>query len=363
LVKLYNKQVIKKLLLFLLGLVFVFSTASKIHAAQKIYYFYGNGCPHCGVVDEYFSSNGHYDNYPIKKLEIYFNKTNALAFTKTMSDLGIPVKERGVPAIVIGDQVLIGDKPIIEQFTQVADKYLANTEVEKESESKDVALDLTLLSVVSASVVDAINPCAFAVLILLMSTVLSSGDSKRALKSGLFFAAAIFISYLLMGFGLYKALSIGNVSWYFFKIIGWLAIIVGLLNLKDWLWYGKGFLMEVPMSWRPKMKSIIRTVTSPVGAFGVGFVVSLFLLPCTSGPYVVILGMLAQKVNQLKAISYLVLYNLIFVSPMILITYAVYKGFDPKKAEQERKKRLRVLHLIAGLLMIGIGIIVLFGWI
>jgi cytochrome c biogenesis protein CcdA len=166
-----------------------------------------------------------------------------------------------------------------------------------------------------------------------------------------------------MGLGLYRALGTGGWGQVFFKIVGWLAILLGILNLKDWLWYGKGFLMEVPLSWRPKLKSLIASVTSPAGAFGIGFVVSLFLLPCTSGPYIVILGMLANKVMQAKAWLYLVIYNLVFVSPMVVITWAVYKGFDPMKAEEMRQKRLRTLHLIAGVLMLVMGVVILKGWV
>jgi cytochrome c biogenesis protein CcdA len=166
-----------------------------------------------------------------------------------------------------------------------------------------------------------------------------------------------------MGLGLYKALGVGELSHLFFKVVGWLAIILGLLNLKDYFWYGKGFLMEVPMSWRPKLKSLLKSVTSPIGAFGIGLLVSLILLPCTSGPYIVILGMLAKKAFQTKAVLYLILYNLIFISPMVLISFAVYKGFDPDKAEEMRQKRLRTLHLIAGLIMLAMGGAILVGWI
>lgn len=54
---------------------------------------------------------------------------------------------------------------------------------------------------------------------------------------------------------------------------------------------------------------------------------------------------------------------LIFISPMVIISYAVYKGFDPNKAEDVRQKRLRTLHLIAGVVMLVMGFVVLQGWI
>jgi len=62
-----------------------------------------------------------------------------------------------------------------------------------------------------------------------------------------------------------------------------------------------------------------------LGALTAGFIVSLFLLPCTSGPYVVVLGLLAEKVELAKTFSLLVLYNLIFVAPMIAISKGTHK--------------------------------------
>ncbi len=212
--------------------------------------------------------------------------------------------------------------------------------------------------------VDSINPCEFAVLILLLTTILAAGSSRRALKAGLLFSLAIFLSYLAMGLGLYKALTVGNLPYLFMNFIALLAIIFGLLNLKDYFWYGRGgFLMEVPMSWRPRMKGLLMSVTSPLGAFLIGFLISLFLLPCTGGPYIVVLGMLAKRTQLAQALLYLILYNLIFVLPMVLITLAVYKGLSPERAEEERQKRIRLLHLIAGIILIGMGGVILAGWV
>ncbi len=363
-------MLIKRLLtvLFTALLFLGIATSANAKDSSTIYFFYGTGCPHCAEVLNFFEEENLFNRYPIEKREIYFNRDNAVLFNNTLGRLGIPNGARGVPTVVIGDKVIVGDKPIIDNFVSEADEFLKessgkqnNLEVGEKEEKQN--LDLTLAAVVGASIVDAINPCAFAVLIILMTSILATGDGRKALKTGLAFAVSIFISYFLMGLGLYKALSIGGILGLFYKIVGWLAIIIGLLNLKDYFWYGKGFLMEVPMSWRPKLKSLLESTTSPLGAFGVGFLVSLILLPCTSGPYIVILGMLAKKATQLKAVSYLLLYNLIFISPMVLISLAVYKGFDPNKAEQIRQKRLRTLHLIAGIMMLVMGVVIIKGWI
>jgi len=348
--------------------IFFLVGASSVYAAKtdQIFFFYGTGCPHCTQVEKFFEDEKLYGAYPIDKREIYFNRDNAILFNDILDRLNIPSDERGVPAVVIGDKVLIGDKPIIENFKTSADEFLQNIdETEKakpETGSVEQKPNLALAAVVAGSLVDAINPCEFAVLIILMTAILAAGNPRKALLAGLAFSASIFISYLLMGLGLYKALSLGSVSGWFFQVIGWLAILLGLFNLKDYFWYGKGFLMEVPLSWRPRLKNLIHSVTSPGGAFAIGFLVSLFLLPCTSGPYIVILGMLAKNPLDIQAVLYLLLYNLIFVSPMLLISLAVYKGFDPAKAEEIRQKRLTTLHLITGIIMIAMGIVILKGW-
>ena len=190
-----------------------------------------------------------------------------------------------------------------------------------------------------------------------MSTILISRDRRKALFSGLAFSASIFISYFLMGVGLYSAIQATGISHIFFVVIAVLAIVLGLFNLKDYLWYGKWFVMEVPLSWRPKLQSLIKGITSVPGAFATGFLVSLFLLPCTSGPYIVILGLLAQATTKVYALFLLVIYNLIFISPMIFITFAIYFGLTTaEKAEKMRKRKLKILHLIAGIVMLCLGI-------
>lgn len=347
---------------------FVVIVATRISAEtpQENYFFYGNGCPHCATVEKYFEENDIFKKYNIQEKEVYFNKENALLFTQMMNEQGIPANRQGVPTLILDGEVIMGDIPIIAVFenTDTQIEFVnETTEAKAQGMEPKQKPNLTLAAVISASIVDAINPCAFAVLIILMTTILSTKDSKKALKAGLLFAAAIFISYFLMGLGIYKVLGAGKFSETFYKGVGWLAILLGLLNLKDYFWYGKGFLMEVPLSWRPKMKALIKSVTSPLGAFGIGFLVSLFLLPCTSGPYIVILGMLAIDTLQIQAISYLLLYNLIFVLPMVVISVAVFKGFNPTKAEETRQKHLKNLHLIAGIIMVLMGLIIVGGWI
>lgn len=226
------------------------------------------------------------------------------------------------------------------------------------------SLNLTPLAVVSGAAVDAINPCALSILILLMASALISNDKKRALKTGLAFIAAVYLAYFVMGVGVLTVIRSYTLSFssLFYKVVGAIALIFGLLNIKDYFWYGKGILMEVPLKWRPKMQKLILEVTSPWGAFVIGLVVSLFLLPCLSGPYAVILAMLAAKKTFGTALIYMIAYNIVFILPMTAVALFIYFGLPAEKAEAWRKEKLRLLHLIAGVILIALGVVILGGW-
>jgi glutaredoxin-related protein len=87
---------------------------------KKAYYFYGEQCPHCKAVDEYFQANGIYDKYDITKLEVVSNPFNGKMFLEFGKAFG--VKDwGGVPTIVFGDKYLTGDSPIKDNFVSEID--------------------------------------------------------------------------------------------------------------------------------------------------------------------------------------------------------------------------------------------------
>lgn len=345
-----------------------------------LYSFYGQGCPHCAQLSSFLNKvESKYPSLQIIQKEVYFNQDNRILFQVMANAYGRQIE--GVPTVFINDKIIVGyssalgnqiEQEIIKCMQEKCPSPLNNVPEEVLSiigessppeapEKTQLKEQVTLGAVIAAAAVDAINPCAFAVLIILLTTILAAKQRKKALYAGLTFSAAIFISYLLMGIGLYSAIQLTGITHAFFIIVAVLAIILGLFNLKDYFWYGKLFVMEVPRAWRPKMKGLIRGVTSITGAFLIGFVVSLFLLPCTSGPYIVILALLAKIATKNYALMLLLLYNLIFILPMLIITGAVYYGFTTvEKAEEWKNKKLKILHLIAGaiMLLLGIGMII-----
>jgi cytochrome c biogenesis protein CcdA/glutaredoxin len=322
--------------------------------------FYGRGCPHCAAMRDFLQTMR--DKYPalsVREYEVYFNADNDRLFERMANAYHVEIL--GVPTAFLGKRTFAGYdeemQPEIEATIRQCLVQGCESPLRQVAGAAATVRPLTVSAVLLGAAVDAINPCAFAVLIILITAVLGAGGRKRALHAGLAFSLSIFVSYYLMGIGLYSAIEAAGVSRALYIAVAALAIVVGLFNLKDYLWYGKWFVMEVPLSWRPALKRTIQGVTSTPGAFATGLVVSLFLLPCTSGPYIVILGLLAETETRMSAMLWLLLYNIVFVSPMIGITAAVYFGLTTaEKAEAWRTAHLQTLHLVAGAIILLLGL-------
>lgn len=344
---------------------------SPIAFAQEncVYFFYGNGCPHCANVEPLILElQQKYPEANIQSIEVYTNRDNLLLMNYLFDKYNISQQYRGVPAAFIANEVIIGDTPIIQNLEN---KILENpnakcpTEDEQSQTQQTQKINtISTMTVIGAALVDSINPCAIAVLLILLGALLATGDKKKTLKAGLAFTASIYIAYFLFGLGLLSALQITGLAYWFAKIVGILAIIIGLLNIKDFFWYGGGgFVIEIPRRWRPTLKGMLSKVTSPIGAFLIGFVVTLFELPCTGGPYLFILGLLADKTTTTGAIPILLLYNLFFVLPLLIITTLIFLGYsNVDSANKWKEKNIRILHLIAGIIMVALGLVVLLGY-
>jgi len=223
----------------------------------------------------------------------------------------------------------------------------------------------TLLKTISLAAVDAINPCALAVMVIVLMTLLlqDNPDKRRVLKGGLAFTFAVFILYFLYGLIMIQFFShvipeTGIYSAYIFKGFGLFAIALGILNIKDYFSYKPGGIAtEMPLSVRPYMKLAIKKITSPKGAFFTGILVTLFLLPCTIGPYVIFSGEISTM-NFFKTLPWLFVYNIIFILPMIFVTLFIYYGITTvDKVSNWKERNIKKLHLAEGLILTILGIL------
>lgn len=229
----------------------------------------------------------------------------------------------------------------------------------------------TLGKITILALADSVNPCAIAVLAMVLVAILIQNPEKKrkVLHAGLAFVLAVFIGYSFYGIVLVQffktfAEFLGRSSGYVYSGLAILAMILGALNVKDFFFYKKGsFATEMPIFLRPKVKRTIEKITSAWGAFIIGFLVTLFLLPCTIGPYIIASGLISG-LKFLETIPWLLYYNLIFVLPMIIITLIVYFGFARvEDVSGWKEKNIRKLHLIAGILLFLVGLGILIGWI
>jgi len=219
-------------------------------------------------------------------------------------------------------------------------------------------LDLPTLSVVIGSAaIDSINPCAIGVLILMVSVVLGQGGStRRLLKVGSAFIFSIFATYLIAGLGLvYFFSSIPIViAEYLSILVGLLVIGAGILEIKDFFWYGKGFSLQIPTKYANKIHDWSTEEHSLWGVMLLGAFVSAVELPCTGAPYLAIITILKIDFNVV-AFGLMVLYNLIFVMPLIIILAMVIGGAKISDVSKWKEESKGTMRLATGILLVALG--------
>ena len=214
----------------------------------------------------------------------------------------------------------------------------------------------TISVVVLTAAIDSINPCAIGVLILLLSVLTAAKNStKRMLFMGGAYIFAVFMVYLIAGLGLtYFFASIPlYVTEYLSILVGLLIIIAGIIEIKDYFWYGKGFSLTIPPVFAKKLHNYSST-SSVLGVMALGAFVSLVELPCTGAPYLAIITLLSQYFD-FTALMLLILYNIIFVLPLIIILFLVAGGKRLYNIKKWKQKNRGYMRLLAGLLMIAMG--------
>lgn len=213
---------------------------------------------------------------------------------------------------------------------------------------------------IGAAIIDSINPCAFGVLIFLLAYLTKTVAKKsKILLHGLSYIFAVFLTYLLAGLLLMPLIgSLGRASVITYGVIGFIVIIFGLLEVKDFFWYGKGPSLALLPGASERIKMYVNKITASVfSAFFLGVFVALVELPCTGAVYLAILSLMALSGTNALTVSWLVIYNLIFVLPLVVILFAFYQGANGVLIEEWRKKYRHLMRLAIGLLLLAMG-----GW-
>lgn len=206
---------------------------------------------------------------------------------------------------------------------------------------------------------DGINPCAFAVLLFFLAFMftLQRARAEMLLMGGVYISM-IYLAYFGIGLGLLGAIVISGAPHLMAQIGSWLLIGLGLVNVKDYFWYGRWFSLSVPQIGHEKIFDWLKRATLPATAIA-GFLVGLCTFPCSGGIYVAVLGLLSTKTTYWAGFSYLLLYNVMFVLPLIVLLLALGNRRAVGALSRWEAQNKRALKLGTGVVMILLGAAIL----
>jgi len=334
-----------------------------------IYYFYGDGCPHCARIRPFIDGiAAKYPRAQLKSFEIYFNGTNQEMFRDFLSRYD--VKTEGIPAVFISTKALVGEDIIRDNLgaavhaaesgeTVCPANYSVHAGIPQDI-SPVQKVDLTVPAVIAAALADSINPCAFAVLIFLLTYLVSLDDRRRVLLSGLVYISAVFLTYFASGLGLFAVIQQAGIAGIVATIAAVIAVIAGIINIADALRNRPVPLLSIPASRKDRIRAYVAEATLPA-AFLLGILVSMVELPCTGGVYLAILGLLSTSMTPAAGLPYLVLYNLIFVAPLVLILVVVYAGVSADLLWHLQGSGRRWMRGAIGIFLVLLGVLMLTG--
>jgi len=223
---------------------------------------------------------------------------------------------------------------------------------------------LTLGIVIAAALADSINPCVFGVLIFLLAYMTAVLKTKaKMLITSFIYIFSVYIAYFLIGIGMLTLAYTAGLARPFYWIAAFLAIGAGLLEIKDFFFYGKWFSLQILPGGAERIKKITGAMSNFEAkhpnwnyliAAGLGIFVVLVELPCTGAPYFAILGLLASG-SYTSGILLLLLYNFIFILPLFFIVGMFYIGKTSKTLEKWRKKHRALMRLGIGLFLLALG--------
>lgn len=216
-----------------------------------------------------------------------------------------------------------------------------------------------LPAVVITGLLDSVNPCAFAVILLLIAFLFTLRQSRtRIMQLGLVYIAMIFVVYFGIGLGILRAVRLSADPHFVARAGSWLLIALGVVNLVEFFYPNTPIKLHMPSFAGERTNELIKKATFPT-TVAAGFLVGLCTFPCSGGIYVSIITLLNAKTTLGWGLVYLLLYNLIFVLPLVVILVALGNRTTAKVwARWEREHALKI-RLWYGIVMVALGVIML----
>ena len=193
---------------------------------------------------------------------------------------------------------------------------------------------LTVPIVLVSGFADGLNPCAFALLVLfatytltLVNSVTADGSPtlearRRLLGAGSLYVGAVWVTYFLIGLGLFSFLGWLGQDHLVTRVAAVLALIMALWMLKDVFLPGFGPSMMAPASTHGRMHRAIER-GGLGGMLGAGVLVGICTVPCSGAIYLDIVAVLNASGGGGTGLALLALYNLAYIAPLLILLGAV----------------------------------------
>jgi cytochrome c biogenesis protein CcdA/thiol-disulfide isomerase/thioredoxin len=364
-------------------------TATPVPAATEpeqalihLLYFYETGCQECDRAE--YDLDFIEQTYAQVRVD-KFNIGEHQALAEWLGErLAVPEEERlESPAIVIGSDHLVGEQLALRSIQATVEKYVATGAeayweefgAEEEEEAAESLVEryrsLGALTVLGAGLVNGLNPCAFVTIVFFLSYLaFMERRGREILLVGISFTLGVFIAYLLAGLGLSQLLEpLAGVQealkrWVF----GFTALLcLGLagISLHDFIKARQGktneMKLKLSLDLRRQVNKVIRNASQMrsfyLVAFGVGAVISLIQLTCTSPIYIGV-AFLIHDVPEMKANAYLylLLYNLAYIVPLVVIFVLAYFGTSSEQLGNFITKQtapIKLLTMVVFLVLAG----------
>jgi glutaredoxin len=358
-----------------------------------IYFFWGNGCPHCAEAKPFLNQLAStHSNVQLHSYEVWHSPQNQDLFLKLAE--AAQFEPSGVPTIFVGNHYWVGYSPQIRQEIEaqvrscalrscpdIAERVVAGTpETDKAPVSTtsspgvltipllgsiQLASHSLLFSTAIIAFVDGFNPCSLWVLSVLLALTLHTGSRRKVLLIGSVFLAVTSLIYALFIVGLFTALT-------FVSFLGWIQVLVALLalffavvNIKDYFWFQEGLSFTIDESQKPTIYKRMRNVLAAGNSLG-GLIlatvalsagVSIVEFSCTAGFPVLWSNLLiSQHVHGLFFGALLLIYMFIYQLDEMAIFLGAVVTLRTSKLEEIHG---RVLKLIGGMVMLSLAIVML----
>lgn len=349
-----------------------------------LYFFWSKQCPHClKARPDIIDINSEYSWLKLHSLELVNYPNNVQTYINMAAMFGNDA--RSVPTFMFCGNLLSGyeSKETTGQLlrSQLQACHLFAKEngpdnstafTPERSDTTSITIpyfgtissddySLPAITIIIAGM-DAFNPCAFFVLLFLLSMMVHGRSrSRMALIGGIFvfFSGAIYFLFMTAWLNLF--IYLGELR-LITLIAGCIAIIIALFNIKDYFWFKKGFSLSIPDTEKPKLfdrvRQLLRLDSLPTVIFAtviLAIVANSYELLCTAG-----FPMVYTRILTLNSLSpesyylYLLLYNLIYIVPLLsIVVFFTVKLGSRKLTEQEGM----VLKLLSGVMMLILGLL------